>query len=239
MTQRGVRRLDGVFVLTESSYDSLITTQFKAQSEKSPAISLRGCHVQELQVFKLLEHPGQGLSTNSTCAALCTSSTHPKDESLGCITTPTDKLLQNTSRRNLGPRERHFCCLTSAVMQGDGWKQRKDIFVWGGKQIGFLQLLQKTEQMPPEMHSCPKKWHWELANQAEPHWGLLWKTRYHHIQCQHCSLPRAQPTDETNVVLHEKEVGISPWEAQIFMKNYFWWWQKLKADTRILKKKSQ
>lgn len=39
-----------------------------------------------------------------------------------------------------------------------------------------------------------------------------------------------------NWVLDGKEVGISPWEAQIFMENYFQWWQKLKADTRILKK---
>lgn len=52
MTQGAVRRPGGMFVLTEGSYDCLITTQFKAQSEKSPAIFLRGYH--EIKSSKFL-----------------------------------------------------------------------------------------------------------------------------------------------------------------------------------------
>lgn len=213
MTQGAARRPDGVFVLTEGSYDCLITTQFKAQSEKSPAISLRGYN--EIKSSKFLNSRSildKGWAQSPALLPSAQAAHIQRMRVLDALQYPQiNSCRKRPSGRTLGPRERHCCCLTSAGMQGDGGKQIRDIFAWGRKQMWFLQLLQKKEQMPPEMHSCPKKCHWGgLANQAELHWGLLWETRYHHMQCQPCRLPRAEPTDETHTALDGKEVGISP-----------------------------
>lgn len=65
---------------------------------------------------------------------------------LNALQHPQIKLLQKkTLRKKSWPmRNTDSCCLTSAVMQGEGWKEMRDIFVWSGKQMQFLELLQKT-----------------------------------------------------------------------------------------------
>lgn len=158
---------------SEGSYDCSIAAQFKAQSEKPPAIFLRGYHDQELQVLKLLEHPGQGLSTNSSSAALCTSITHPKDESLGCITTLTDKLLQKKTLRKKSWPMRQTLLLCDQCSDAGRWVKADEGYICMRRETDALFTVTTEnwhEETPPDMHSRPKKCHWgELANQAEPH----------------------------------------------------------------------
>lgn len=65
--------------------------------------------------------------------------------SLTALQCPQIKSCRNgPQERNLIPQGRSSHCMTNAVMEEDRWKYMRNIFVWGGKQMRFLQLLQKT-----------------------------------------------------------------------------------------------
>lgn len=143
------------FVLTEGSYDHNLvqSTKWEISSHfpqklfwsRAPSFKAPGAS------WTRAEH--------TRSAALCTSSTHPKGESLGCITAPTDKLLQKkTLRKESWPTRKTLLLSDQCSDAGRRMKTDEGYICkrWATNAVFRVTTENWHEQMPPDMPSVPR-----------------------------------------------------------------------------------